>query len=107
MREFTTAVQQVTDAQNWIEFTIDGYKCRAVREPADGQVAFIMTKSAPYVPEQEKLAAMLNFFDSCLDDDSQAHISGRLLNPRDPFGVKEISQIIAGLMEEWSGRPTQ
>ena len=106
MKEFMTAVQAVTDQIDWIEFSQDGYVCRAVRTPSDGQVAFLMGRSGRHTPTQEKIAAILNFFDSTLDDETQVYISGRLLDPKDPFGLEEVQAILHFLMEEWSGNPT-
>jgi hypothetical protein len=106
-KAFETATAAVAHPQEWLEFTLDGHKCRAQAEPSDGQVAFLMARAAKHVSMQEKIIAMLNFFDSALDDDTQAYLSGRLLDPKDPFGAANIEPILAWLMEEWSGHPTQ
>lgn len=107
MREFVTAAKKVADPEDWIEFKVDDHVCRAVGEPSDGQLAYVMARSGRGVPKLEQIAAMLNFFDSALDDDTQIYISGRMLDPDDPFGSEEIGDIIGFLTEEWAGRPTR
>jgi len=117
VREFATAAAGTKDPGDWIEWDIierdaagvvvHRQHCKAVREPGDGQVAFLMSRSAKHVSNADKVVAFLNFFDSVLDDETQSYVSNRLLDPRDPFGLEEVQDLIADLMEEWSGRPTE
>lgn len=111
MREFTTAAKAVVEedegASKWIEFKVDGKVLRAVKKPSDGQVAFLMAATSSKKSGSDRVAGLLNFFDSALDDDSQVYISEKMLDPNDEFGIEEIQSILEYLMGEWSGRPTQ
>lgn len=119
MREFTKAVKAVVEAEEpWIEFkvtkTFEGDEkepetqiCRAVSIPSDGQIAFLMANTAGRGATQTKVAALLNFFDSTLDDETHDYITDRLLDPQDEFGMEDIQDILEMLMEEWTARPTK
>lgn len=107
MKEFLAAAEEVVEIDDWIEFKYHGTLCRAVRVPGDGQIAFLMANSADRIEATKKIGALLNFFDSVLDDDTHAYVSNRLLDQKDKFGIENIQEILAYLMEEWSGRPTQ
>lgn len=118
VKQFTTAARKRAIPVEWIEFEIveapeaEGdvarvITCKAVAEPSDGQIAFLMARQTQHVRTQEKVGALLNFFDSVLEDETQSYISDRLLDPEDEFGVDEIQDILGFLMEEWSARPTK
>jgi hypothetical protein len=129
VKQFTTAAKKAAYPTEWIEFEIVEpvseeeiqaaaevgtppppprvFTCRAVAEPSSGQVAFLMARQSQHVGVQDRVAALLNFFDSALEDETQSYISNRLLDPQDPFGLDEIQEILGFLMEEWSSRPTR
>jgi hypothetical protein len=107
MREFNTAAAQAAGEQTeqtWIEFKVDGVLCHAVGQPHSGQIAYLMARLGRK-GDATKVSAMLNFFESSLDEDSQEYIADKLLDPADPFGAEEVEEILAWLMEEWTGRP--
>lgn len=122
MREFETAVAQAQEPDDEqqedgaLEFTIverdaDGEEvqrvlCRAF-EPGDGQLAFLMATTGRHQPLEGQVAGILNFFDSCLDQESSAYISGRLLDRTDKFGLDDVRQYMEYMAEEWGGRPTK
>lgn len=117
MKEFKKAVRRATtedaEAERWMEFQVYGpgeddvTTCRALAEPSGGQIAYFMSKNLSHIPPTERLGAMLNFFDSALDDRSQAYIIKRLLDPNDPYDIDDIQDVMMWLMEEWSARPTK
>jgi hypothetical protein len=117
MREFTTAAKEPVEDEV-IVFTVkrnpvaDPDYVPEVKElqayrPSDGQLAVLMASFGKGSDEVESVAGPLNFFDSILDDDGRRYIMDRMLDPKDPFGPGECAQIMEGLIEEWSGRPTQ
>ena len=83
MREFSTAGRKAPEAfENAapIEFTIDGEEFTAY-PPTPGQVAMLMV--------------------------AQAMFRRRLMDRDDPFDFYMVEEIVEGLIEEWSDRPTQ
>lgn len=135
MKEFRTAAEKRTETPAWIPFRVVGTRfqrddedkivvdqygntvevevpektkvCHAMGEPDEGAVAVLMASGGKHVKTQDQLAAYLNFFDSVLSDESYQHIFERLMDPRDPFGLSDVNDIISFLMEEWSERPTR
>lgn len=117
MREFTTAAKEPIEDEVIVftvrrnpsadpEYVPEIKELKAFR-PSDGQLAVLMASFGKGSDEVETVAGPLNFFDSILDDDGRRYILDRMLDPKDPFGPGECSQIMEGLIEEWSGRPTQ
>lgn len=118
VKQFTTAARKKAQPIQWVDFEmlepaeVEGdpplaIKCRFVAEPSEGQVAFLMAHQAQHMSTNEKVGALLNFFDSALDDDTQSYITTRLLDPQDKFGLEEIHVVLSYMMEWWSGRPTR
>jgi len=107
MKEFTTAAESVEiTGDEMIEFKIDGESCHAF-QPSNGQLAVLLASIASTQQWTHQVAGVINFFDAVLDEDSSAYITRRLLDRRDQFGIDEVQDIIAWLVEEWSARPTQ
>lgn len=109
MKEFVTAAEEVAEGQEVDQgtpFTIDGVRCTAYR-PGDGQLAVLMAMTTQHSSSEEQIAGLVNFLASVLDDNSHSYVVNRLLDRRDPFGLKQVRGIFEWLVETWSGRPTQ
>lgn len=110
MKEFITAASESLkdgSEEEALEFNVDGVLCRAYR-PNDGQIAVLMaTTSAKHLSEAEQVAGIINFFVAVLDDETHNFVVTKLLDRRDPFGLTEVQDMIAWMLEEWSGRPTK
>lgn len=110
MREFTTQARAIeaetTEEQEALDFKIDGHPCKAY-PPGTGQLAVMIAMTNKNASTEEAIAGIVNFFVSLLDDDSRNHVINRLLDRRDPFGIENIQEIMQGMTEDWSARPTQ
>lgn len=117
MREFTTAAKAPIEDEVIVfkvrrnpeadpDYVPDVTELKAYR-PGDGQLAVLMASFGKASDEIESIAGPLNFFDSILDEAGRRYILDRMLDPKDPFGPEDCEQIMEGLIEEWSGRPTQ
>jgi hypothetical protein len=106
VKEFTTAVREVTEDSKDIPFTLDGKELIA-HYPKDGQLAMLMVSIGRHRSQAEQIAGVIDFFVEVLDRESHEHIVNRLLDGDDPFGLEEITAIMEWMIEEWTGRPTQ
>jgi hypothetical protein len=107
MREFVTAVKAATEpVEQGEEFTIDSHPVRCFK-PTEGQVAIYMAESGRHSTDNDRTAAVINFFMGLFEPDDQAYLANRLLDRDDAFGLGQISEILNAMMEDWSGRPTQ
>jgi hypothetical protein len=108
MREFVTAVEAQDEelAEKGTPFMVDGVECRCFR-PKDGQVAVLMAQTGRHASDEQKVAAIINFFVGVLDDHSYQYLVDRLLDGRDNFGLVQVEQIMSWMIEEWSGHPIQ
>jgi hypothetical protein len=124
LREFETAVAAARAEDEQDEYPIDfavleisedddGAEkverviCHA-RQPGEGEVIVLIADAMGRRSSlPEKVAAIIDFLIAVLDDESQDYIVGRLMDPRDPFGISEIEPIVFALMEEMGGRPTK
>lgn len=109
MKDFITAVKDVEDqdegTDGQIVFMVDDWEVTAYR-PGTGQLGVLMAMTLN-TSETEQIAGIINFFASVLDDASHHHLVRRMLDRRDPFGIEEVTEIMQGLVEEWTGHPTQ
>lgn len=109
MREFTTAVKKevkkASGEPDIIKFKQDGEELTAFR-PDENQFALLMAAVGLGSNGTDGVAGTINFLLSVLDGHSKAYISRRLLDPTDDFGMEEVQNIMFGLIEEWTGRPT-
>lgn len=110
MREFKTAARKsaptfIEDAQP-IEFAIDGETFTAY-PPSPGQMAMLIAAQADSRDVSESMAAIIDFLDGILDEDAQAMYRKRLMDRNDPFDFDTVNDIVEGLVEEWSARPTK
>lgn len=117
MREFVTAVSAAEDEtkEGWVDFSItendaDGKEVRKVpcraKRPSSGQVAYLTASMHKRAPIEQQIAGAINFCMAIMDTDTAAYMSDRLLDSEDPFELPQIQDIIEGLLEEWTGRPT-
>ena len=107
MKVFTTAVEAAeAQPEEGTPFEIDGFECHYIK-PSDTQIALLMAQMGKFSTIPEQIAGIVNFFVQALDDESYQYVVGRLMDRRDPFGIDQIQEILAWMMEEWTGRPTQ
>ena len=109
MREFVTAAKAVeTEGDTFGRDTtvkIDGRDIRFL--PAtEGQMAMLL--STDMLPTTDRISIGVNLFFNLLRDDTDSdYFRQRMFDRKDPFGAGEIAEIVQGLIEEWSGDPTQ
>lgn len=107
MKEFTTALKEVTgEAEEVMKFTVDGTELTAYY-PSDGQLAILAASVGRHSSVHNQVAGIIDFFVEVMDDFSHSYLRDRLLDREDPFGLEEVESIMAWMMEEWTGRPTQ
>jgi hypothetical protein len=109
VKEFTTAVRAVEAEQEQddsLHFVVDGKELQAFK-PNDGQLAMLMVSLGRHTSITTRIAGVIDFFVSTMEEDSSAYIVDRLLSRTDPFGIEEVTGIIEWMVEEWTGRPTQ
>jgi hypothetical protein len=109
VREFKTAARQAApsafDDADPIQFSVDGEEFTAF-PPSPGQMAMLVSAQAKSRDVTESVAAIIDFLDGILDEDAQAMFRTRLLDRTDPFDFDSVEEIVEGLIEEWSARPT-
>lgn len=110
MREFVTAVQDHEDRKSETAqpypFKVDGVVCNAYK-PDDSQIAVFFATVGRGASNADRIAGVLNFFDAVLDKKSSDYLTGRLLDRTDNFKFEQVEDILEGLVEDWSGHPTQ
>ncbi|GIE28987.1 hypothetical protein Ait01nite_020320 [Actinoplanes italicus] len=108
MREFTTAAktaQRADGALPDVPFTLDGVTmtCRA---PKEAQLAYLLAAASSSRSAEDQVAAVLDFFEQVLEDESKRVFRRRLLDSSDGFDFSQAMEIFEYVCEEWSGRPT-
>lgn len=108
MREFVTAVEDAFEEEpdEGTFIKLDGREMRYYR-PTDGQIAMFMSANGRHASGSDRVAGVVDFFMGLFDADDQGHLSDRLMDRTDPFGVKKVEEILESMLEEWSGRPTK
>lgn len=106
MKEFTTAAEAAVNDEETLEFKIDDRVVTSYR-PTDGQLAMLMASLGRHTATTVKVAGVIDFFVTILDDESYDYVVSRLLSREDPLGMDQVQEVIEWLIEEWSGRPTQ
>lgn len=109
MREFITAAAAAGDEGDTfgheITIQVDDREVR-ILPAAEGALAMLLASDA--VPLQEKVSASINFFFSILAERAdEDHFKLRLYDRDDPFGGSMIAELVEGIIEEWTGDPTQ
>jgi hypothetical protein len=110
VREFKTAGRRATsafgDEAEPITFTIDGEEFTAY-PPSTGAMAMMLAAQAESRDVTENVAGLIDFYDGILDEAGRERFRERLMDRDDPFDFEMVNEIVEGLMEEWSGRPTR
>lgn len=109
MREFSTAGRRSEPAfpdALPIEFKVDGDVFMAY-PPTAGAMAIMLAAQADSRDASESIAGIIDFFDGMLDEEAQVVFRRRLLDRDDPFDFDMVNEIMEGLIEEWSARPTK
>jgi hypothetical protein len=110
MREFITSAKNAESAQlggPTVDLKIDGREIK-FNAPDANQLVMMTAAIESSANTGVLAAAMINSFFSLIDDQQDAsHLRARLFDPRDPFGLETIGEVMASLVEEWSDRPTQ
>lgn len=110
MREFTTAARAAADQYEDdfgepITIKIDGREVK-ILPASEGALAVLLASDG--APLSAKVAASINFFFSILEDPAdEDYFKIRLFDRNDPFGGGEIAEMVQGIIEEWTGDPTQ
>lgn len=115
MKEFTAAVAQATEhteAEPTWEFKVTGPRDgqeRILRAhmATPGQVAVVMSAVGRHTSLPTKIAGTIDFFMAIMDEDDVSYLTDRLMDRDDPFEIKQVTDILFWLIEEWSGHPTQ
>jgi hypothetical protein len=109
VKEFTTAARRAApsamEGAEPIQFTVDGQEFTAY-PPTPGQLALLISAQAKNREPEESIASIIDFLDGILDENAQAMFRKRILDRDDPFDFDTVEQIMEGLIEEWSARPT-
>lgn len=108
MREFTTSTRVAADTGRRlpaVPFTVDGVQmvCRA---PKDAQLAYLIAAASSNRSEQDRLAAVLDFFEQTLEPASLVVFRRRMLDTDDDFDFGNAMRIFEYVCEVWSGHPS-
>lgn len=110
MKQFITAVKEDekegTEEENKLQFDLDGFIVTAYK-PGSGQLGYLFASTGQQADNAQKVAGLINFFNSCLDEESSRHIINRLMDRKDPFDHDKVDEILEHMSEEWGARPTQ
>jgi hypothetical protein len=109
MKQFITAASEADELEEGerkdLVFMIDDREVTAYF-PGDGQIAVYMATTASFASKREQVAGALNFFVSVFDEDTHSWVVSRLFDRTDDFGLKQVTDILQYMMEEWTGNPT-
>lgn len=109
IKEFVTAVDEAfPDGEESKSKTLllDGEELTYF-DPSEGQMLMYMAQTGRHSTNSARVAAIINFFMELFDEASREHLTGRLMDRDDAFGVSMIEEMLESLTEEWTGRPTQ
>lgn len=115
MKEFTTAVQDMSDDANEvpedervIPFMLDGRELKA-HQPTDGQLTFMLASMGRGQSQDQRVSSVLNMMLAVFNEDDKDYLEGRLLtrDPKRRLSLAKIEEIFEYLVEEWFGHPTQ
>ena len=110
MREFTTSVKNTNDEESHIgepvTIKIDGREV-AFLPPTSAQMAMLVMNFELGTGHSMTAASINCFFDWMESDDDRRYFSRRLFSRKDEFDEEMVYEILLGLVEEWSGNPTE
>lgn len=112
MREFVTAAEEAVanqdDDANFGRDTVIKVDGREVRIMAVSEGALAMLLASDSMPLHQRISASVNFFFAMLrDGEDDSYFKSRLFDRKDSFGGSQIADIVEGVIEEWTGDPTQ
>lgn len=113
MKKFETAAKQRRAAAVGtsgevlpdVRFEVDGVEFLAMG-PKDTQLAVLIAAASETRDNQEKVVALLDFFETVLAQPGRNVIRKRMLDPKDPFDLENVIEIFEFLTESWGGRPS-
>lgn len=121
MREFRTGTRRQSEEVVLVQFVLDDVPLSA-KKPKPAVFAYLTAASARGVSPADQIKATLDFLEAVIvgDDESETvdgelvrdgkssrqHFRDRLLDPEDELDLDDALEVLAGLAEEWSGRPT-
>lgn len=82
-------------------------ECNAYNPGTDALVMLMADATGRRQGSTDKAVGVIDFFFSTLDDAANDYLYKRLVDPRDPLGVEQITEWTLELVREWGGRPTQ
>lgn len=109
-KAFITAVKEKVDEndpeaeEGLLEFDLDGEQITA-HKPTPEMFAILMHAAGRYTTTADAVSGFIDFFYECMDRSAAQHIRSRLLSRDDDFGLDEVEDIVAWMVEEWTGRP--
>jgi hypothetical protein len=100
---FTTKVKDRTDSDvgKLLRFTIDGERFEATK-PKDDAFVFLTTAAARSTPMGERMAAIIQFVDHALTEESGIRVRDRLLDRDDDFGFEDLLDILQKIVKHWT-----
>lgn len=109
MKEFVTAAREDFHPEDdeSVTFKHDEREVTFFR-PTTAQIALIAAYSQ--ATEFDMAGGYLATFFGLCDDESRRYFYARLMDRNDPFDIDSpggVNDIMEGLLEEWSGRPTK
>ena len=109
MRSFTTEGQTsapFNEDVGPLKFLLDDVEYTAL-PPTETQFALMMAAMSDDRPTEEGIAAILDFFLGMFSPEEAAMLKQRLRDRDDPFNFQNMYDILAGVVEEWTERPTK
>lgn len=108
MKEFSSSarLRQEDGREKLVDlpFTLDGSDY-VLRAPKDAQLAYLYASSATSRDGNDRIAAILDFFEAALAPPGNELLRTRLLDPADELELEDVMSIIEWAIEEWTGRP--
>lgn len=90
-----------------VRFTADGDTFTGVERVPTTPMANIVVRINASSKMEEKVAAVIDFFDICLLDESAALMRKRLGDKENPIDLEQAMDIIGYLVEVYGARPTE
>lgn len=92
---------QDADARKVTHFDIDGEIYSAVK-PAEAAYVFLTTAAARSMPMSERMAAIIQFLDHALTEESGIRVRDRLLDRDDEFSFEDLLDILQKIVKHWT-----
>jgi len=110
MKSFSTAAKAAGHEKDLpigpdVQFEHDG-RTVVAKSPTAPQLAIFLSAFGDTAEMGTRVVDTLNFYSSRFSREDGAYFKRRLNDPDDAFDFADMSEILAWLIEEWSGRPT-